>query len=197
MTFAYLLLYRVVIHSICCPSHIVSLAIHQCAHVCSCQSLFFFSFSSEDCNRRRPQRNKDFKDRNLKPTLKLVLAVIILGTFLTLFFSPGVYHSDHQSRSVSQYVPIGSSPCFYLLVMVLVYCLLLSCLNGKFFGVRFSNNFPHLGKYIVSASLFVWNWKSHIFSFQANGNWSFFVLALFSLPWRFFVTKVYCLQPKF
>ncbi|XP_020426040.1 putative UDP-glucuronate:xylan alpha-glucuronosyltransferase 3 isoform X1 [Prunus persica] len=73
------------------------------------------SSANEDSNKRRPQRNKVLKDiekvlhvpaqdRNLncKPTLKLVLVVIILGTFVTLFVSPAVYSTDHQSSSISR-----------------------------------------------------------------------------------------------
>ena len=71
---------------------------------------------SEESNKRKPQRSKAFKDvaralrisvqdRNLncKPTLKLVLVVIVLGAFLTFFHSPAIHNTDHLSNSVSRY----------------------------------------------------------------------------------------------
>ncbi|XP_010110482.2 putative UDP-glucuronate:xylan alpha-glucuronosyltransferase 3 [Morus notabilis] len=69
---------------------------------------------NEDSNKRRSHRNKVFghiekalripvQDRNLnyKPTLKLVLVIITLGTFVTLFLSPAIYHTEHLSNSLS------------------------------------------------------------------------------------------------
>ncbi|XP_010245814.1 PREDICTED: putative UDP-glucuronate:xylan alpha-glucuronosyltransferase 3 [Nelumbo nucifera] len=76
------------------------------------------SGSIDDTNKRRFQRNKDFKDvekhfqvsiqdrnRNCKfLSLKLVLVIIIFGTFLTFLHSPAVYN-EYQSDS-------GSRPSF-------------------------------------------------------------------------------------
>ncbi|XP_057974566.1 putative UDP-glucuronate:xylan alpha-glucuronosyltransferase 3 [Malania oleifera] len=71
------------------------------------------SASFDDTDKRRLQRNKDFNDVE-KPfhspsqdrylnckfsRLKLVLVIIILGTFLTLLHSPAVYISDNPSSS--------------------------------------------------------------------------------------------------
>ncbi|PON76307.1 UDP-glucuronate:xylan alpha-glucuronosyltransferase [Parasponia andersonii] len=71
--------------------------------------------TNEDMNKRRPQRNRVFghfekafripvQDRNLnyKPTLKLVLIIISLGTFVTLFLAPAVYNTEHLSNSLSR-----------------------------------------------------------------------------------------------
>ncbi|KAM1042651.1 hypothetical protein ACFX2A_034806 [Malus domestica] len=68
----------------------------------------------EDTNKRRPQRNKVLKDiekalhfhaqeraLNCKLTLKLVLIILVFGTFMTLFLSSTVYNTDHLSSSVS------------------------------------------------------------------------------------------------
>lgn len=159
---------------------------------CSYESLCF----SDDSNKRRPQRIKDFKDiekflhvpvqdrtLNCKPTLKLVLAVILLGTFLTLIFTPGVYHSDDKSRSVSQYISISSSPCFYLLF----YSHFLASIYTSSLRWGSREIFPHLEKYSQCTLLC-----------KENGIWFFcFLLALLSLPWKYFVTKVHCLQPNF
>ncbi|XP_021898645.1 putative UDP-glucuronate:xylan alpha-glucuronosyltransferase 3 [Carica papaya] len=74
------------------------------------------STSMEETNRRRFQRNKDFKDverasnvpfqyRSLNckiSTLKAVLVIILLGTFFTLFRSPAVYIADRPSSSSSR-----------------------------------------------------------------------------------------------
>ncbi|KAI5394309.1 putative UDP-glucuronate:xylan alpha-glucuronosyltransferase 3 [Lathyrus oleraceus] len=70
---------------------------------------------SEDTNKRRSQRNKDFKDVekashvsfqdraiNCKPNWKFVLVIIILGTLLTIFHPPAVYNTDHISNSLSR-----------------------------------------------------------------------------------------------
>ncbi|CAI8605595.1 unnamed protein product [Vicia faba] len=70
---------------------------------------------SEDTNKRRSQRNKDFKDvekashvsfqdraMNCKPNWKFVLVIIILGTLLTIFHPPAVYNTDHISNSISR-----------------------------------------------------------------------------------------------
>lgn len=77
-------------------------------------------FCFSDDAKRRPPRNKVVKDveksltapaqdrsLNCKPTLKLVLAVIIVGTFATFLFSPVIHIVDHRSSSESRYVPIG------------------------------------------------------------------------------------------
>ncbi|CAB4319692.1 unnamed protein product [Prunus armeniaca] len=71
--------------------------------------------ANEDANKRRSQRNKVLKDiekalhvhatdriLNCKPTLKLVLIILVFGTFVTLFLSSAVYNTDHLSTSVSQ-----------------------------------------------------------------------------------------------
>ncbi|KAL6209271.1 hypothetical protein ACLB2K_020213 [Fragaria x ananassa] len=73
------------------------------------------SASASDDAKRRPPRNKVVKDveksltapaqdrsLNCKPTLKLVLAVIIVGTFATFLFSPVVHIVDHRSSSESR-----------------------------------------------------------------------------------------------
>ncbi|KAL6214006.1 hypothetical protein ACLB2K_013444 [Fragaria x ananassa] len=73
------------------------------------------SASASDDAKRRPLRNKVVKDveksltapaqdrsLNCKPTLKLVLAVIIVGTFATFLFSPVVHIVDHRSSSESR-----------------------------------------------------------------------------------------------
>ncbi|GAV58824.1 Glyco_transf_8 domain-containing protein [Cephalotus follicularis] len=74
------------------------------------------SSSTEDANNRKFQRNRAFKDvekalnvpiqyRNLNckiHTLKVVLVIILLGTFVMLFRSPTVYISDHPSNSASR-----------------------------------------------------------------------------------------------
>ncbi|KAL5779226.1 hypothetical protein ACOSQ2_009963 [Xanthoceras sorbifolium] len=74
------------------------------------------SFSNEETNKRKLQRNKVFKDvekalhvpiqyRNLNckiPTLKVVLIIILLGSLLTLFRSPAVNIADHPSNSLSR-----------------------------------------------------------------------------------------------
>lgn len=69
---------------------------------------------SEDANKRRLLRNKVFKDiekdlhspvhdrKNYKPTLKLVLVIITLGTFVALFLSPAVYNTEHLSSSITR-----------------------------------------------------------------------------------------------
>ncbi|GMN48383.1 hypothetical protein TIFTF001_017556 [Ficus carica] len=71
--------------------------------------------ANEDSNKRRSHRNKVFghiekalrlpvQDRNLnyKPTLKLVLVIITLFTFVTLFLSPAIYNTEHLSNSLSR-----------------------------------------------------------------------------------------------
>ncbi|XP_062159009.1 putative UDP-glucuronate:xylan alpha-glucuronosyltransferase 3 [Alnus glutinosa] len=71
--------------------------------------------TNEESNKRKPQRSKDFKDvakalhnsvqdRNLncKPTLKLVLVIIVLGALVTFFHSPAIHNTDYQSHSVSR-----------------------------------------------------------------------------------------------
>lgn len=76
------------------------------------------SVSIEDIYKRRLQRSKDrdiekpfhihSQDRssNCKfPLLKLVLVIIICGTFVSILYSPEVYHDDHLSNS-------GSRPSF-------------------------------------------------------------------------------------
>uniref|UniRef100_A0A5B7B6K6 Hexosyltransferase n=1 Tax=Davidia involucrata TaxID=16924 RepID=A0A5B7B6K6_DAVIN len=74
------------------------------------------SLTTEDTNKRRFLRSKvnrdgeksfhiPSQDRNSNckfPTLKLVLVIIILGTFLTLLHSPAVYNTDHLSNSGSR-----------------------------------------------------------------------------------------------
>ncbi|KAF7816748.1 putative UDP-glucuronate:xylan alpha-glucuronosyltransferase 3 isoform X1 [Senna tora] len=69
---------------------------------------------SEETNKRRPQRSKDFKDDekawhaplqdrniNCKPTLKLVMVIVILGTLVTIFYPPSIYDTDHLSKSIT------------------------------------------------------------------------------------------------
>ncbi|GAB2270557.1 hypothetical protein Dimus_005445, partial [Dionaea muscipula] len=70
------------------------------------------SASIEDPNKRRLLKNKDFKDiekvlynphqdRSFNCRLsirKIVLVVIIVGTFLTLFHSPAVNNTDRLSN---------------------------------------------------------------------------------------------------
>lgn len=74
------------------------------------------SASGEEGSKRRLQRSKDFKDvekashvpiqernSNCKfPTLKLVLVIIICGTFVTLLHSPAVHNTDGPSDSLSR-----------------------------------------------------------------------------------------------
>lgn len=74
------------------------------------------SFSTEEANKRRSFRTRVFKDgerpfhgssldriSNCKfPTLKLVLAIIILGAFYTLLHSPTVHDAGHLSDSGSR-----------------------------------------------------------------------------------------------
>lgn len=68
-------------------------------------------WSSEETSKRRFQRIRDFKvveralhipirDRvlNCKPSLKLVLVIIVLGTIVTCFHSPAVHISDHPLK---------------------------------------------------------------------------------------------------
>ncbi|CAL0308677.1 unnamed protein product [Lupinus luteus] len=70
---------------------------------------------NEDTNKRRPQRNKDFKDvekalhvpfqdrcLNCRRNWKLILAIIILGTLVTIFHPPAVYNTDHLTNSISR-----------------------------------------------------------------------------------------------
>lgn len=84
---------------------------------------------SEDTNKRRSQRNKDFKDVekashvsfqdraiNCKPNWKFVLVIIILGTLLTIFHPPAVYNTDHISNSLSRYAYAFFLPRFYILL---------------------------------------------------------------------------------
>ncbi|GAB4845111.1 Putative UDP-glucuronate:xylan alpha-glucuronosyltransferase 3 [Ancistrocladus abbreviatus] len=70
------------------------------------------SFSTEDPNKRRLQRNKDFKDvekashtpyqdKNFSckfSMLKIVLVIIAIGTLLTLLHSPAVNNTDSSSQ---------------------------------------------------------------------------------------------------
>lgn len=82
----------------------------------NCYKVMDLSCYSEDANKRRFQRNKVSKDiekdlhspvqdrKNYKPTLKLVLVIITLGTFVALFLSPAVYNTEHLSNSISRYV---------------------------------------------------------------------------------------------
>ncbi|KAL2503668.1 putative UDP-glucuronate:xylan alpha-glucuronosyltransferase 3 [Abeliophyllum distichum] len=78
------------------------------------------SFSTEEANKRRFLRTRVFKDgarpfrssldriSNCKfPTLKLVLAIIILGAFYTLLHSPTVHEADHVSNSGSRANSVG------------------------------------------------------------------------------------------
>lgn len=74
------------------------------------------SASGEEGSKRRLQRSKDSKDvekashvpiqernSNCKfPTLKLVLVIIICGTFVTLLHSPAVHNTDGPSDSLSR-----------------------------------------------------------------------------------------------
>ncbi|RVW32555.1 putative UDP-glucuronate:xylan alpha-glucuronosyltransferase 3 [Vitis vinifera] len=74
------------------------------------------NFCCEEGSKRRLQRSKDFKDvekashvpiqernSNCKfPTLKLVLVIIICGTFVTLLHSPAVHNTDGPSDSLSR-----------------------------------------------------------------------------------------------
>ncbi|XP_010539696.1 PREDICTED: putative UDP-glucuronate:xylan alpha-glucuronosyltransferase 3 isoform X2 [Tarenaya hassleriana] len=76
------------------------------------------SSSSEETSRRRSLRYRDVKDVekgvhgsfqyrnwNVKfPTLKVVLALIVLGTLFMLFHSPAVYIVDHPSGSHSRWM---------------------------------------------------------------------------------------------
>jgi hypothetical protein len=75
------------------------------------------SWYSEESNKRKLQRSRDFKDvakalhssvqdRNLncKPTLKLVLVIIVLGALVTFFHSPAIYNTDYRTHYVSRYV---------------------------------------------------------------------------------------------
>ncbi|KAH9605653.1 hypothetical protein KSS87_013575 [Heliosperma pusillum] len=68
------------------------------------------SASLEESSKRRSQKSKDlrdvekgsssFRDRSYKlSTLKLVLIVIVIGTFLTLFYSPSLHHTEDLSSS--------------------------------------------------------------------------------------------------
>ncbi|XP_074263695.1 putative UDP-glucuronate:xylan alpha-glucuronosyltransferase 3 [Silene latifolia] len=68
------------------------------------------SASLEESNKRRSHKSKDlrdvekasssFRDRSYKlSTLKLVLIVIVVGTFLTLFYSPSLHHTEDLSSS--------------------------------------------------------------------------------------------------
>ncbi|XP_056164311.1 putative UDP-glucuronate:xylan alpha-glucuronosyltransferase 3 isoform X2 [Syzygium oleosum] len=82
---------------------------------------FLSSWCSDEKNKKRFQRSKYFKDvekalhlpiqaRNLKckiPTLKVVLLIILLGTFLTLYCSPAIYNTDHPPGSSSRPSLIG------------------------------------------------------------------------------------------
>ena len=102
---------------------------------------------SEEGSKRRLQRSKDFKDvekashvpiqernSNCKfPTLKLVLVIIICGTFVTLLHSPAVHNTDGPSDSLSRYVLL-LSVCFPLSLLVHIYfsmcvCVCLFCIN--------------------------------------------------------------------
>lgn len=81
------------------------------------------SSSNEETSKRRFQRNKYFKDvekalhvpiqcRNFNcriSTLQVVLVVILLGSFLTLFRSPAVHIADHPSTSSSRWVRESAS----------------------------------------------------------------------------------------
>ncbi|KAL5560421.1 hypothetical protein UlMin_036632 [Ulmus minor] len=71
--------------------------------------------ANEDTSKRRSQRNKVFnhiekafripvQDRNLnyKPTLKLVLVIIAIGTFVGLYLAPAVYNTEYLSNSISR-----------------------------------------------------------------------------------------------
>lgn len=76
------------------------------------------SSSNEETSKRRFQRNKYFKDvekalhvpiqcRNFNcriSTLQIVLVIILLGSFLTLFRSPAVHIADHPSNLASRWV---------------------------------------------------------------------------------------------
>ena len=98
----------------CCHSYCCLLG---SLHLLFVHALIWFEpWCSEESNKRKLQRSKNFKDvaralrisvqdRNLncKPTLKLVLVIIILGAFLTFFHSPAIYNTDHPSNSVSRY----------------------------------------------------------------------------------------------
>ncbi|KAI4307173.1 hypothetical protein L6164_030389 [Bauhinia variegata] len=70
--------------------------------------------TNEDINKRRSQKSKDFKDveralhvpiqdRSIscKPTWKLVLVIIILGTLVTIFHSPAVYNTESLSTTIT------------------------------------------------------------------------------------------------
>ncbi|KAF8026500.1 hypothetical protein BT93_F3091 [Corymbia citriodora subsp. variegata] len=79
------------------------------------------SSSNDETYKRRLQRSKYFKDvekafylpiqaRNLNckiSTLKVVLLIILLGTFLTLYCSPAIYNTDHAAGSSSRSSLIG------------------------------------------------------------------------------------------
>lgn len=92
---------------------------------------------SEETSKRRFPRNKYFKDvekalhvpiqcRNFNfriSTLQVVLVIILLGSFLTLFRSPAVHIADHPSNSASRYVRLSIHNVFHLFFLLL----LLSC----------------------------------------------------------------------
>ncbi|KAH9757432.1 putative UDP-glucuronate:xylan alpha-glucuronosyltransferase 3 [Citrus sinensis] len=81
------------------------------------------SSSNEETSKRRFPRNKYFKDvekalhvpiqcRNFNfriSTLQVVLVIILLGSFLTLFRSPAVHIADHPSNSASRWVRESAS----------------------------------------------------------------------------------------
>lgn len=86
-------------------------------NMCKHTDLFSSSCCSEDNNKRRSQRSKDFKDEekalhapildrniNCKPTLKWVMVIVILGTLVTVFYHPSVYDTDHLAKSITGYV---------------------------------------------------------------------------------------------
>ena len=102
-----------------------------CVALCTLSSSSYDWFYSEDINKRRPQRNRVFghfekafripvQDRSLnyKPTLKLVLVIITLGTFVALFLAPAVYNTELLSNSLSGYVVSAILSCFHFLLPV-------------------------------------------------------------------------------
>ncbi|KAK4276669.1 hypothetical protein QN277_014794 [Acacia crassicarpa] len=71
--------------------------------------------TNEDTNKRRSQRSRYFKDVekalhapfqdrsiNCKPTWKVVMVVILLGTLVTIFHPPAIYNTDPLSNSMAR-----------------------------------------------------------------------------------------------
>lgn len=90
--------------------------------------IYYIFVLSDDTNKRRSLRSRDSKDvekavNNLIqdrsssckiPALKLVLIIIICGTFLTLIHSPAVYITDHPTNSGSRYLLLSTLVGFIL-----------------------------------------------------------------------------------